>query len=168
MVATAEIMRLMAQIQPMCTTVQTVAQAAQVRSFSKLLEYSMPTFYSPDGNAEIWDTKPEGYKTQEEWLAAHAPETPVMTLDAAQAAKRSEINAGFDVALTASLTMPSRSAPPSAVELALAIEDFKTDDPVGWADLRAIHEGRRTSLLAAVDAATTVEAVQAINVSYAV
>ena len=33
------------------------------------------TFYSPDGNAEIWDKKPKGYFTPEEWAAAHpAPE----------------------------------------------------------------------------------------------
>ena len=70
--------------------------------------------------------------------------------------------------MTASLTMPSRNNPASAVELALAIEDFKTDDPTGWADLRAIHEARRDALLSAVAAATRVEAVQAIAVSFAV
>ena len=128
----------------------------------------MPTFFSPEGNAELWDSKPDGYTTQEQWLALHPPQTPVITLDTAQTAKRAEINAGFDVAVAASLTMPSRSAPPSAVELALAIEDFKTDDPTGWADLRAIHEARRSALLAAVDAAETAEAVLAIVISYAV
>lgn len=93
---------------------------------------------------------------------------PLPTLADAQTAKRQQVNAGFDSALTASLTMPSRNTPPSTVELALAIEDFKTDDPTGWADLRTIHEARRDALLAAVDAATTVETVQAIVVSYAV
>lgn len=93
---------------------------------------------------------------------------PPLTPAEAQTAKRVEINAGFDAALTASLTMPSRDTPPSVVELAIAIADFKADDPVGLTDLQAIHEARRTSLLAAVDAATTPEAVQAITVSYAV
>ena len=33
------------------------------------------TYYSPDGNPEIWMEKPEGYFTPEEWQAAHpAPE----------------------------------------------------------------------------------------------
>lgn len=85
-----------------------------------------------------------------------------------QAAKRAEINAGFDAAMTASLTMPSRSNPASAVELAVAVGLFNADDPTGLSDLCAIHEARRTSLLAAVDAATTVDAVQAITVTYAV
>lgn len=93
---------------------------------------------------------------------------PLPTLADAQTTKRQQINAGFDSALTASLTMPSRNTPPSTVELALAIEDFKTDDPAGWADLRAIHEARRDALLAAVDATTTVEAAQAITINYAV
>ena len=34
------------------------------------------TFYSPSGNAEIWDKKPKGYFTPEEWAAAHPEPTP--------------------------------------------------------------------------------------------
>lgn len=93
---------------------------------------------------------------------------PQPTLADVQTAKRVEINAGFDAALTASLTMPSRDTPPSVVELAIAIADFRVDDPTGLTDLQAIHSARRDALLAAVDAATTVDAVQAISVSYAV
>ena len=101
---------------------------------------------------------PEGWST--------TPPSP--TLMDVKAKKRRDIDIGFDSALTASLTMPSRSTPPSVVELAMAIEDFKTEDYTGWLDLRTIHESRRTALLAAVDAATTPEAVQAISVTYAV
>lgn len=36
----------------------------------------MHTFVSPEGNFEIWDEKPEGYSTPEEWLATHPPEVP--------------------------------------------------------------------------------------------
>lgn len=93
---------------------------------------------------------------------------PEPTLLDVQTAKRHEINAGFDAALTASLTMPSRTDPPSAVELAIAIVDFRVDDPTGLTDLQSIHEARRAALLAAVDAATTVAQVQSITVSYAV
>ena len=120
-----------------------------------------------DGTQQAWDavhwedSRPK--PTWEELCEAIKPKLAPM-----QVAKRAEINAGFDAAMTASLTMPSRSNPASAVELALAIEDFKADDPTGWTDLRAIHEARRTALLAVVDAATTPEAVQAITVTYAV
>ena len=95
-------------------------------------------------------------------------EEPTPPLAEAQTAKRMEINAGFDAALAASLTMPSRDTPPSVVELAIAIADFKADDPAGLTDLQSIHETRRLELLAAVDAATTIAEVQAISVTYAV
>lgn len=92
---------------------------------------------------------------------------PATVLDV-QTAKRQQINSGFDAAMTASLTMPSSSTPPLAFEVAYAIYDWRTEDPDGYAALLAIHTARRDQLLAAVDAAPTVEAVQAIAVSYAV
>lgn len=37
-------------------------------------------YYSPSGNPEVWDKKPEGYFTEEEWQEAHpAPEPPEPT-----------------------------------------------------------------------------------------
>lgn len=36
----------------------------------------MPTYYSPDGNAEVWNEIPDGYFTPEEWLAAHPLQLP--------------------------------------------------------------------------------------------
>ena len=97
-----------------------------------------------------------------------AGEVPAPPLAEVHAAKRAEINAGFDVAMTASLTMPSASTPASAFAVYQAIEAWKAEDPEGYSTLLSIHEARRTALLAAVDAATSVEAVQAITVSYAV
>lgn len=38
----------------------------------------MATFYSPDGNPEIWDEKPEGYFTQQEWDVAHPVPEPTL------------------------------------------------------------------------------------------
>lgn len=31
----------------------------------------MATFISPDGNPEVWEEKPEGYFTQDEWIKLH-------------------------------------------------------------------------------------------------
>ena len=31
----------------------------------------MGRYYSPEGNYEVWETKPEGYYTKEEWDALH-------------------------------------------------------------------------------------------------
>lgn len=91
---------------------------------------------------------------------------PTPTLADAQATKRAEINAGFDAALTASLTMPSVNL--SAVEVALNAAALAAVDADGPAYIMQTHSTRRAALLAAVDAATTVAEVQAISVTYAV
>lgn len=36
----------------------------------------MPNFYSPEGNYEVWESKPEGYFTEDEWLELHPPKEP--------------------------------------------------------------------------------------------
>lgn len=93
---------------------------------------------------------------------------PEPTFDEAVAAKCAEIHAGYDAALAASLTMPASKTPPSAVEIALALDDFKAEDPEGWAFIRATHTARRDELLAQVEAAGSAAEVQGITVSYAV
>lgn len=100
--------------------------------------------------------------------AFHAPVIALPSLSEAQTSKRMGINAGFDAAVTASLTMPSASTPASAFAVYQAIEVWKAEDAEGYATLLAIHTARRNELLAAVDAAQTAEAVEAIVVSYAV
>ena len=36
----------------------------------------MPNYYSPEGNFEVWNKKPKGYFTVEEWKTMHPPEPP--------------------------------------------------------------------------------------------
>ncbi len=43
----------------------------------------MSVYYSPQGNCEIWETKPDGYLTEEEWLVLF----PVPTLEEQLAAQ---------------------------------------------------------------------------------
>lgn len=100
--------------------------------------------------------------------AAAAAKEAYAALPAVKERKRAEINAGFDAAITASVTMPSASSPPSSVELALGIDAFRAEDSEGWNDLLAIQTARRDELLAAVEAAASAEAVQVIIISYAV
>ena len=42
----------------------------------------MPVFYSPEGNPEVWEQKPDGYFTSEEWAAAHPDPAPVPPTEA--------------------------------------------------------------------------------------
>lgn len=78
----------------------------------------MPTFYSPFGNAEIWEEKPDGYIAQEEWDAARAAEEAAAEAERlaeynkpenARARKYAEINEGCQAALAAlTATYPDR------------------------------------------------------------
>lgn len=60
-------------------------------------------YYSPSGNLEVWDNKPEGYFTEQEWQEAHpAPEPPeptteekIQALDAQYNADKAELVAQY-------------------------------------------------------------------------
>ena len=39
----------------------------------------MSKYYSPDGNLEVWDEKPQGYYTVEKWQEMHPPTPYVPT-----------------------------------------------------------------------------------------
>lgn len=42
----------------------------------------MPKYYSPEGNIEVWEEKPNGYYTVEEWQELHpAPAPPEPTTE---------------------------------------------------------------------------------------
>ena len=62
----------------------------------------MAKFYSPEGNFEVWDTKPDGYFTEEEWREAHpepvyvpTKEEKLMALDSAFDADVAELTKYF-------------------------------------------------------------------------
>ena len=84
----------------------------------------------------------------------------------AKAAKTAEIAASYDAAVAASLTMPTAS--PTAQDITIGAADFASEDAEGFTLIMTTHAARRNELLAAVEAAETAEAVQAIAVSYAV
>lgn len=59
-------------------------------------------YYSPKGNLEVWDTKPEGYYTEEEWAELHpAPEPPEPTKEEKLAELDAQYNADKADLLTA-------------------------------------------------------------------
>lgn len=88
---------------------------------------------------------------------------PPPTLTDVQTAKRQEINSGYQSALRWVLSI-DQDSDVAAIELAILVaSDLDTVQFIGTK--LAAH---RSELLDAVDVATTVEAVQAIAVSYAV
>jgi hypothetical protein len=54
----------------------------------------MSTFYSPEGNAEVWASKPNGYYTLEEWAALHPAPKP--TVEEVRESKLSELAYSFN------------------------------------------------------------------------
>ena len=92
--------------------------------------------------------------------------TDAELLAAAQVAKQAEVQAGYDAAVAASLTMPT--ANPTEQDITIGAAAFAAEDAEGLAYIMQAHATRRDALLAAVEAADTAESVQAIEVGYAV
>ena len=122
----------------------------------------MPTYFSPTGNPEVWEAKPAGYFTQEEWERAH--HAPIPTLNEIKQDKLAEIATAYDSVLAYVIAPEGKDA----LAAALAVADFTADDPEGLAFIRAQLAGRKEELEAATNAAGSVEAVQAVVVSFAV
>lgn len=93
-----------------------------------------------------------------------AEEAAARALPDAKAAKCTEIQGGYDAALAASLTMPATS--PTAQDVSIGAALFAVEDAEGLTYVQTRHAARRDELLAAVEAAETVEAVQAVVVDY--
>lgn len=99
-------------------------------------------------------------------LTERPAKTDAELLAEAKAGKTAEITAGYDAAVAASLTMPTAS--PTEQDITIGAAAFAAEDAEGLAYIMQTHAARRDELLAAVDAATTVIAVQDMVVSYAV
>lgn len=124
------------------------------------------TAYWLPAEGDDWQSPPR-YLTELGPLPSGAvtvrPEKPLAVI---KEEKKHDIRSACDAAIIASLTMPAAS--PSATEVSVAAASLAAVDPDGPDTLLALHVARRDELLAAVAAAETVEAVQAVEVSYAV
>lgn len=91
------------------------------------------------------------------------PEKP---LSVVREEKEHEIRSACDAAIIASLTMPA--VRPSATEVSVAAASLAAVDPDGPDTILALHAARRDELLALIQAADSVAAVQEVEVSYAI
>ena len=62
----------------------------------------MAIFYSPNGNPEVWASKPEGYYTQVEWVVLHPQPEP--TLEELRESKMAEMMSSFNRRVSGSVT----------------------------------------------------------------
>ena len=64
----------------------------------------MSTYFSPTGNPEVWENKPDGYYTIEEWKELHPDPIPVLTFEEVKANKLLDLHYAFDAAVSGSFT----------------------------------------------------------------
>ena len=82
----------------------------------------MAKYYSPEGNIEVWDEKPQGYFTVDEWQEMHPPTHYVPTkeeqLDALTAEYRQEKANLCEAYTTASMQGDTETAASVAEDMA--------------------------------------------------
>ena len=112
------------------------------------------TYYSPDGNPEIWETKPDGYFTPEEWQEAHpAPEpepyvpTPEEQLEAFTSAIQAHLDAfartrNYDGIMSAA-TYATSTVPKFRTEGQYAVEARDLTWAKGYEIMDAVLSGAR-------------------------
>lgn len=94
------------------------------------------------------------------------PGPPPPTLDEARSTKLADIHAAYESALVATLTMPA--AAPTAADVAAEAALFAVEDAAGLADVKTLLAARRDELRARVEAAASVEEVEAVMATYPV
>lgn len=114
--------------------------------------------------ADLWDEVHAHALAHPEEVTEEQPWSP--SLDDVKAVKLAAIATAYESSLTATLTMPSES--PTPAEIAAEAALFAVEDAAGLADVRAILAARRDELKAAVEAAATVEEVEALVLSFPV
>ena len=81
----------------------------------------MAKYYSPSGNLEVWDEKPQGYYTEEEWQELHPPTPYIPTqeeqLDALTAEYRAEKANLCEAYTTASMQGDTETAQSVAADM---------------------------------------------------
>lgn len=115
---------------------------------------------------DTWSSEPremKGLGPLPEGAVTVRPEKP---LSVVKEEKEREVRSACDAAIIASLTMPAAS--PSVTEVSVAAASLAAVDPDGPDTILALHAARRDELLALIQAADSVAAVQAVEVTYAV
>ena len=122
------------------------------------------TDYWVPAEGDDWQSQPRRMKDigpLPEGAVTVRPEKP---LAAVQDEKRREIDAGYEAALVAALTMPI--AAPSPMTVSVETSALLAVDPDAVDSIKAVLDVRRAELLAAVEAADTGNEVKSIVVIY--
>lgn len=124
------------------------------------------TPYWLPSEGDDWQSQPRYTEDLGPLPSGATTQRPEKPLSVVREEKECEIRSACDAAIIASLTMPAAS--PSVMEVSVAAASLAAVDPDGPDTLLALHSARRDELLALVQAADSVAAVQAVEVTYAV
>lgn len=124
------------------------------------------TEYWLPADGDDWQSQPRTMKEPGPLPVGAVLVQPEKPLAVAQDEKRREIDAGYEAALIAALTMPLASPTPMTVSMETAA--LLAVDPDGLDSIKDVLAVRRAELLVLVAEAQTLDAVQAIAVSYPV
>ncbi len=124
------------------------------------------TPYWQPADGDDWQSPPRYTEELGPLPEGAVTERPKKPLSVLKAEKEREITAACDVAIVASLTMPTSA--PSSAEVAVAAASLAGIDPDGPDTLLALHTARRDELLATVAAAKSPTDLDSVVVSYAV
>lgn len=124
------------------------------------------TPYWLPSEGDDWQSQPRYTEDLGPLPSGATTQRPEKPLSVVREEKECEIRSACDAAIIASLTMPAAS--PSVTEVSVAAASLAAVDPDGPDTLLALHSARRDELLALVQAADSVAAVQAVEVTYAV
>ena len=124
------------------------------------------TPYWLPSEGDDWQSQPRYTEALGPLPSGAVTQRPEKPLSVVREEKEHEIRSACDAAIIASLTMPASS--PSATEVSVAAASLAAVDPDGPDTLLALHSARRDELLALVQAADSIAAVQAVEVAYAI
>lgn len=124
------------------------------------------TPYWLPSEGDDWQSQPRYTEDLGPLPSGATTQRPEKPLSVVREEKECEIRSACDAAIIASLTMPAAS--PSVTEVSVAAASLAAVDPDGPDTLLALHSARRDELLALVQAADSVAAVQAVEVTYAI
>jgi len=124
------------------------------------------TPYWLPSEGDDWQSQPRYTEDLGPLPSGATTQRPEKPLSVVREEKECEIRSACDAAIIASLTMPAAS--PSVTDVSVAAASLAAVDPDGPDTLLALHSARRDELLALVQAADSVAAVQAVEVTYAI
>ena len=131
---------------------------------AEFAQEATPYWLADEG--DDWQSPPRTMKDPGPLPVGHSLTRPEKPVSAARNEKLREIDAGYESALVAALTMPD--ANPTPMTISVETSALLAVDPDAVDSIRVVLDSRRDKLRVAVEAADTVDEVESVVVDYPV